>query len=55
MTASELIQMLNTYAEPDDTVVLMLNGEEIDLAKLIGVDRDLPTECKIALFFETEE
>jgi hypothetical protein len=55
MTASELIQLLITYAEPNDTVSLVLNGEEIELAELTGVDRDLPTEHQVALFFENKE
>jgi hypothetical protein len=54
MTVSELIKLLETYAEPNDAVRLVLNGTET-VAELTGVDRDLPTEQEIALFFETKE
>ena len=55
MTVSELIQLLIQYGEPNDAVKLFLNGEEIALAELVGVDRDLPTEHQVALFFENKE
>jgi hypothetical protein len=52
MTVDELIQLLVTYAEPNDTVTLFVNGNEMK-ADLEGVDRDLPEQNTVALFFNT--
>ncbi len=52
MTVDKLIQLLNTYAEPNDRVILLINGEEIT-ADLEGVDRDLPEQQTVGLFFNT--
>ena len=54
MTVSELIQLLIQYGDPNDTVKLFLNDDE-SVSDLVGVDRDLPEEKQIALFFETKE
>ena len=54
MTVSELIHMLIQYGEPNDAVKLFLNGDE-SVSELVGVDRDLPKENQIALFFENKE
>lgn len=54
MTVRDLIQLLNTYAEPSDRVILFINGNEVN-ADLEGVDRDLPKEQAVALFFNTAE
>ncbi len=54
MTVDELIQLLVTYAEPNDRVILLINGEEMN-ADLEGVDRDLPEQNTVALFFNTEK
>jgi hypothetical protein len=52
MTVDELIQLLVTYAEPNDTITLLVNGNEMK-ADLEGVDRDLPEEQTVGLFFNT--
>ncbi len=54
MTVDELIQLLVTYAEPNDTVTLFVNGNEMK-ADLEGVDRDLPEQNTVGLFFNTEK
>jgi hypothetical protein len=55
MNVRDLINQLETLGDLDDEVILFLDGVEITGAVLEGVDRDLPEEQSIALFFLTED
>jgi hypothetical protein len=55
MNVRDLINHLETFGDLNDEVILFLNGVEITGAVLEGVDRDLPKEQSIALFFSKED